>query len=235
MAVDPTTSERDTAPASEGELSGAARRQMNRKLRREQRQLEQQARARRLLVRRVAVWLGGMVLVAAALYVALPPILASYNRPAASAASSQTGWPGQQFPDQGRTHIKRGETHPPYNSTPPTSGWHWEDWPQYGIYTEQLPDEWQIHHLEHGGIMIQYSCPSGCPEVVDQLTNIARRYRYKVILAPYTGLPNRITLTAWTRLDAMDEVDEARIVDFIDAYRNKGPEAYPDLDADVKR
>jgi hypothetical protein len=54
---------------------------------------------------------------------------------------------------------------------------------------------------------------------VEQLTAIVRRYEIQVILAPYPGMPTRIALTAWTRLDAFDEFDEARIVRFIRAYR----------------
>ena len=46
-----------------------------------------------------------------------------------------------------------------------------------------------------------------------------RRYETQVILAPYPGMRTRIALTAWTRLDAFDDLDEARIVRFIRAYR----------------
>jgi len=40
-----------------------------------------------------------------------------------------------------------------------------------------------------------------------------------VILAPYPGMKTRIALTAWTRIDAFEEVDQARIQRFIKAYR----------------
>jgi hypothetical protein len=54
---------------------------------------------------------------------------------------------------------------------------------------------------------------------VDKLTQIVRRFETQVVLAPYPGMPTRIALTAWTRLDAFDAFDEARIVRFIRAYR----------------
>ena len=87
-----------------------------------------------------------------------------------------------------------------------------------------------MHHLEHGGIMVQYQCPTGCADLVDKLKGIVSRYPYKVILAPYNApqMPHRIALTAWTRLDSFDDFDEQRIVDFIEAYKNKGPEFFPD-------
>jgi len=237
VAVD-SEREQDQSPA-DAELTGAARRQLNRRLRREQRQIEQQARQRRVIAKRAMTWVAIVVLTGAASYFVLPPILASYDRSAAATAqapnsstggTSQSGWPGEQFPDQGRTHIKRGDAHVAYNSVPPTSGPHWDDWPPYGVHNQQLPDEWQVHHLEHGGIMVQYQCPDGCPELVDQLKAIVGRYKNKVILAPYDAprLPHRIALTAWTRLDSFDDFDEARIVDFIDAYLNRGPEQFMD-------
>jgi hypothetical protein len=39
------------------------------------------------------------------------------------------------------------------------------------------------------------------------------------VLAPYPGLDQCIALTAWTRIDKLDQFDERRVVRFIDAYR----------------
>jgi len=58
-----------------------------------------------------------------------------------------------------------------------------------------------------------------CPELVEKLRAIVRRYDRHVILAPYPPMKSRIVLTAWTRLDAFEEPDEKRIVRFIEAYR----------------
>ncbi|HZT07452.1 MAG TPA: DUF3105 domain-containing protein [Chloroflexota bacterium] len=148
--------------------------------------------------------------------------------------------PGKPVPNQGQTHIDKGAAHVAYNSKPPTSGPHWNiageapvDW---GIYDTQIPDEAQVHNLEHGGIMIQYDCD--CPDLVAQLKDFYNRYvpthklplfpnSSKIVIAPYKGLPAKITLTAWTRIDTMDDYDEARITRFIEAWRDKGPEAAP--------
>jgi hypothetical protein len=54
---------------------------------------------------------------------------------------------------------------------------------------------------------------------VAKLTAIVSSYDRQVILAPYPGMKTRIALTAWTRLEAFDEVDEARIRRFVRAYR----------------
>ena len=48
---------------------------------------------------------------------------------------------------------------------------------------------------------------------------IVERYPDRVVLAPYPTLDRCIALTAWTRIDKMDELDERRVVRFIEAYR----------------
>ena len=128
--------------------------------------------------------------------------------------------PGVKFADQGNAHIQMAaEPHVPYNSDPPTSGPHLPYIAPWGIHTEPIARELQVHNLEDGGVMVQYHCAPPCPNLVDKLTQIVRRYETQVVLAPYPGMPTRIALTAWTRLDAFDDLDEARIVRFIRAYR----------------
>src|SRR5262249_24084299 len=128
--------------------------------------------------------------------------------------------PGVSFPDQGNRHVMTlKETIPPYNSTPPTSGPHLPYVAPWGIHTEQIPAQPQVHHLEAGGVLAQSNCPDGCPALVAKLKNIVSGYDPQVILAPYPGLKTRIVLTAWTRLDAFDDFDEGRIRRFITAYR----------------
>jgi hypothetical protein len=126
--------------------------------------------------------------------------------------------PGTLVPSQGNAHVQLAtDPHAPYNSDPPTSGPHLPYLAPWGIHTTPIPKELQIHNLEDGGVVIQYSCE--CPELVGKLTSIVKRYDHGVILAPYPGMKSKIALTAWTRMDSFDEFDEARIVRFIKAYR----------------
>jgi Protein of unknown function (DUF3105) len=128
--------------------------------------------------------------------------------------------PGTFVPDLGNAHIQTpAEQHPPYNSDPPTSGPHLAYTAPWGIHTEPIAKELQIHNLEDRGVLIQYNCPSGCPDLVDKLKGIVQRYPDEVILAPYPSMPRRIALTAWTRIDTFDQFDEGRIQRFIKAYR----------------
>jgi len=128
--------------------------------------------------------------------------------------------PGVKLADLGNAHIQLAtEPHVPYNSDPPTSGPHMPYIAPWGIHTEPIVRELQVHNLEDGGVMVQYHCATPCPDLVAKLTEIVRRYETQVILAPYPGMRTRVALTAWTRLDAFDDLDEARIVRFIRAYR----------------
>ncbi|HLC43136.1 MAG TPA: DUF3105 domain-containing protein [Methylomirabilota bacterium] len=125
--------------------------------------------------------------------------------------------PGRAVPTQGNVHlVSPSDPHLPYNSVPPTSGPHLPYIAPWGIHTTPIAKELQVHNLEDGGVMVQYSCD--CPELVAKLRGVVERYRDHVILAPYPGLPQKIALTAWGRIDSFDEFDEARIVRFITAY-----------------
>lgn len=128
--------------------------------------------------------------------------------------------PGVLTPDQGNLHLQSAtEPHVPYNSEPPTSGPHLGYLAPWGIHTAPIPKELQVHNLEDGGVLVQYHCPGGCPELVDKLKAIVQQYDRQVILAPYPGLKQRIALTAWTRIDTFDEFDDRRVQRFIRAYR----------------
>jgi hypothetical protein len=131
---------------------------------------------------------------------------------------AQANLPGVQFPDQGNLHVASPETpHEKYNSDPPTSGPHLPYIAPWGVHTRPIVRELQVHNLEDGGVVVQYNCE--CPDLVAKLKTIVDRYDRQVILAPYPGMPPKIALTAWTRLDTMDEFDEGRITRFIEAYR----------------
>ncbi|HTY77258.1 MAG TPA: DUF3105 domain-containing protein [Candidatus Bathyarchaeia archaeon] len=128
--------------------------------------------------------------------------------------------PGTVLPDQGNLHVQTlKEPIPPYNSDPPTSGPHLPYIAPWGIHTEPVPRQLQVHNLEDGGVMVQYNCPEPCPDLVAKLAAIVSGYDEQVILAPYPGMKTRIALTAWTRLDAFNDFDEKRIRRFISAYR----------------
>src|SRR3989338_8237680 len=134
---------------------------------------------------------------------------------------------GERISNQGQQHVDKVDV-AGYNSVPPTSGDHFTSQTNWGIHKEPIPEGYQIHNLEHGGVLMQYK-PDLAPEVIEKLKAVGESYDWrKVILAPYPPLDKNIALTAWTRLDKFDEFDEARVRAFIDAHRNHAPEKVAD-------
>ena len=143
--------------------------------------------------------------------------------------------PGVRIEDQGRTHLfERGEEHPPYNSVPATSGSHHAQPSapvRWGVHDEFVADEYRVHNLEHGGVGVHYNCPEGCPELVAQLQEIVDRAvdgGLKVLMSPYPDMDSKIALTAWTFIEELDEFDEDRVKDFIDAHESSPNAPEPD-------
>lgn len=134
--------------------------------------------------------------------------------------------PGERIAEMNRNHISPNQEHAPYNSVPATSGWHYDP-PlaptTWGVHDEFVADEIRLHNLEHGGVVVDYNCPDGCDELVQQLgaiVNTSIAGGLKVILSPYPDMPTRIALTAWTFIDAFEEFDEDRVKDFIRAHES---------------
>jgi hypothetical protein len=88
----------------------------------------------------------------------------------------------------------------------------------WGVHTRPIARELQVHNLEDGGVVVNYK-PQCADHVQTGLRAIVERYPDRVVLAPYPGLDRCIALTAWTRIDKFEVLEEARVVRFIDAYR----------------
>ena len=142
--------------------------------------------------------------------------------------SARTGRAGQRFPIQGQQHIQAGQTHPAYNSDPPTSGWHYDTPLASGFHEQPVADEQLVHNLEHGHVVIAYDLqqarrlceredadPPACG-ALSQLEGhgraAAERRRRASHSPPGAGL------------DKLDGFDEARITAFVNAWRDRGPE-----------
>ena len=141
--------------------------------------------------------------------------------------------PGTSVPSQGNIHVESLDVpHVPYNSNPPTSGPHLPFLAPWGIHHSPIPKELQVHNLEDGGVVIQYKC-TDCPELVTKLERLVQGYLQQadeekkkngftrhdhILLAPYPGMDATIALTAWGRIDKLNQYDEQRIKSFIEAY-----------------
>lgn len=146
-------------------------------------------------------------------------------------SKGQTSEPdfSKAIPDEGRTHLSEGTT-VEYNSNPPTSGNHWSEPLADGIYNTEKPDEAIVHSLEHGRVWVSYK-PSIPEQTKKTLEELLKKYG-GTVLTPRSANDMDIALAAWNRLDTFSlnpdgTVDEQRITDFINRWRNKGPEFIP--------
>lgn len=124
-----------------------------------------------------------------------------------------------------------GQHQPPpisYETSPPVAGPHSSAVP-CGIYAEQIPDENQVHNLEHGAIGVQYQ-PDVPVRQIRRIEALARSYDSHVFAGPYEDMDSNITLTAWGHMVRLDTFEEEAIRAFIDEFAQNGdaPEASQD-------
>lgn len=199
------------------------------KTRREIASAREARRARRRLRRRFLRFslISGVILLGVAFIIGLIGIPQFLNPSPQRDSSRPVDGPGNIQEDQGREHFNLGEQPDPtyYNSSPPTSGTHSPSWVRCGIFDDPIPDEIQVHNLEHGFINIQYNTQDEVS--IAMLKTIAEDlpgWPNYYILAPYQDMEHTLALTAWGVVQYLDIVDHKPILDFANAYRMRGPE-----------
>jgi hypothetical protein len=103
---------------------------------------------------------------------------------------------------------------------PPTSGPHIAFTTATGVYGDPIPDEVQVHALEHGHVLIQYASGTDHDEV-RALEHFARAFPHDVIVAPYPKLRRGIALTAWGRIELLQQADARRVRAFVRALAGR--------------
>jgi len=178
-------------------------------------------------------WLGAAALIG--LIVAIVVFSGSSKKVSFTALNKDAADAGclnlQTFPDQGRAHIASPNKFN-YNSSPPTSGSHYAIAGQApaptGVHLQPIPNEDQVHNLEHGHIGIQYAnIPDSVRTALEQFTNAHDTYTF---MAPYQ-LPTGVNL-AFTRWDQMitcaSPTDSGAVVKlaqtFYNDFHGDGPE-----------
>lgn len=153
-------------------------------------------------------------------------IVFSLNRSVGSAT-------GERIPDQGASLHMNSPDDPlpvPYNSNPPTSGYHWGGGiAPWGVQTRPLSDTISLHNLEHGGVIIHYR--EGLEQAtIDQLAALTRELQARnpcIILEPRPAdrIDNPIVVSAWNYLLRLDTYDAETIRSFFRSRVGRGPEA----------
>lgn len=116
---------------------------------------------------------------------------------------------------------------------PPNAGPHCGSTLACRVYdTEQAPCMW-LHNLEHGHVVFLYDCPDGCPEEVakleeaQQAANAGGNNVRRAIVAPASGLPQRVAALLWRRSYLADSADPEALRCLLQYQDQDAPE--PDL------
>jgi hypothetical protein len=125
-----------------------------------------------------------------------------------------------------------GQHQPPpisYETSPPVAGPHGSSPVPCGLYSEQIPDENQVHDLEHGAVGVQYK-PDLPVRQIRRIEDLVRSYDSHVFAGPYEEMESNISLTAWGHMVRLDAFEEQTIRAFIDEFAEGGdaPEAFQD-------
>ena len=140
--------------------------------------------------------------------------------------------PDERRTDYGAVHVSPGEVYEP-PERPATSGPHDASVLPPGVYRRPVPEAVAVHNLEHGHVIVYYRSDGSeaiAPGTIADLEALVRS-ELEVIMAPYPGLPEGVSLAlvAWQWLQtcsaevgASEAVAQARA--FIAEHRN-GPDA----------
>jgi Protein of unknown function (DUF3105) len=234
-------------------------RQQEKQRRREEREERERAeKARAARRQRLQFAIGGLVALAAIAVVAL---LVSgtiggggddgETQAAAPTESSNVTIPEQEIGDvkeaakaagcklehpeiEGAQHEERTFTEADYKTNPPTSGNHFPQWSEDGVYpTGSTPPLGElVHTLEHGRIDVQYK-PGTPQETVDQLNALLADMEngyHLLLFENQTNMQAAVAATAWGHSLTCPEMND-QVFDAIRTFRNewidKGPENVP--------
>ncbi len=106
-----------------------------------------------------------------------------------------------------------------YKQSPPVGGPHNPNWQRCNgdVYDAQIANEHAVHAMEHGAVWITYR-PDLPKDQVDKLAAKVRGNDY-MLMSPYPGLDKPISLQAWGYQLKLENANDPRIDQFIQALR----------------
>ncbi len=132
-------------------------------------------------------------------------------------------------PLEGAQHVDEGVI-VARDHYPPSSGDHYANPSNYGVFEEPVPEGAWIHNLEHGGIVVLYPCDADCGDRADEIRKLYRSLpdglfgEVKLVATPYDRVTAAYTLLAWGWQEDLDEFDAGRVERFYRDMVDRGPE-----------
>ena len=139
----------------------------------------------------------------------------------AGCSTSGSSTPGpegtQSWSDLSRNHVDRPVD---YEQDPPVGGDHARTWQNCGFYDSRIEPEYGVHTLEHGAVWITFR-PDLPEDARARIRDLARQSY--VLASPYEGLQEPVVVSAWGRQLRLPSVDDPRLEEFLDTFR-QGPQ-----------
>lgn len=148
------------------------------------------------------------------------------NEPAVAGPTDRCQ-PVETVPIQGGAHLIGGREPPvPYNSTPPTSGWH-----SSGAFAidvrgsaDALTEPEQVSVLEAGGAVVSYHGLSDADRATLEET-VGRNYDGRVAVTPYAALEEgTVAFSAWGAMQHCEGLDLEALEGFVTSYADERPD-----------
>ncbi len=144
---------------------------------------------------------------------------------------------GTAYPIASRDHIQFGQQAVDHNTNPPTSGQHYDNPSEAGFYDVAPADEFMVHSLEHGYIVVYFNCTdlseADCDALKTEIEDTMDRAGTsrntgtpKLIAAPRPDMDSLVTFTSWGRLYRADIFNPEELLNYVELYRDKAPEPF---------
>jgi hypothetical protein len=160
----------------------------------------------------------------------LPAQATSDYEAAAKAAGCRLENPAYEGADHAEKNFKASD----YKTNPPTSGTHFPEWYDDGVYEPGTTPNlgMLVHTLEHGRIDVQYKkgTPKATVAKLEALLNEQNEGYHMLLFQNTTDMPYEVAATAWTHSLVCPSMND-KVFDAIRTFRaryiDKGPENVP--------
>lgn len=133
-------------------------------------------------------------------------------------------------------HVATG-TDITWPTNPPSGGPHYPTWVRWNAtYDPAIARGYWVHNTEHGGVVLLFNCPGGCPDIVtglgavmsglaeDSLCAAPVRTRTLITADPLLPAGKPVAASAWGAYYTADCFDEPSVTAFVHAHYGMGPE-----------
>jgi hypothetical protein len=156
-----------------------------------------------------------------------PPISAGVKAAAETAGCTVKSWPSEPDPSSHMTGEAKTTI-----SVPPLSGAHNPRWSDWGVYNQPIPYKYQLHNLEHGGVVIHYGTQVPVAGV-NALRNLWATSPAYLIVVPDSNVKFPVDAVVagsqqrWLVCKPFKPEQVSAVDAFLKEYRGRGPEQIP--------